>query len=189
MTKLTEEEEEEKQLNEEVIDFIINEHKRKLAIIDTICEYCGVLISNADSEHKFRCREKYKNEQKEKKKEKEKKLGKNKRWKYELKRKYNLKTSQYYKMLRKQNYKCAICGIDYLRYAKNNKRKIKLSIDHNHITGKIRGLLCQKCNLNIRVFELPKKQKEKLLNYLNKQRDTSCINSPRNVSYWLGRKA
>lgn len=49
-------------------------------------------------------------------------------------------------LAKKQNYKCAICGVD------NSLLKRKLAIDHCHTTGKIRGLLCGKCNMGIGYF-------------------------------------
>jgi len=60
--------------------------------------------------------------------------------KAQLKHKYNLTIKQYKKMLKKQKYKCAICKIKHTK-------KQKLQVDHNHKTGKIRGLLCRKDNL------------------------------------------
>ena len=55
------------------------------------------------------------------------------------KRKYNITIEQYNKILLEQNNKCKICGTE-------NKEKY-FHIDHNHKTGKIRGLLCCNCNL------------------------------------------
>jgi len=47
-------------------------------------------------------------------------------------------------MLKKQNGKCYICG---KKETYKYKYKIRdLSVDHNHKTGKIRALLCTKCN-------------------------------------------
>lgn len=57
----------------------------------------------------------------------------------EIKRKYGLSKEGYYYMLDIQDNKCKICG----------KEMEKICIDHNHITGKIRGLLCNNCNLGI----------------------------------------
>lgn len=59
-------------------------------------------------------------------------------WEYKLKHLYGLSLEEYNNMLNKQKNKCLICGI--------NK---KLDIDHNHKNGKVRGLLCQKCNKGI----------------------------------------
>ena len=49
-------------------------------------------------------------------------------------------------MLRKQKGKCLLCDTT----APNDKR---LVIDHDHRTGKVRGLLCSQCNLRLGVLE------------------------------------
>jgi len=43
---------------------------------------------------------------------------------------------------------------------------IGLSVDHNHKTGKIRGLLCTKCNTALGIMEENKELMLKLINYL-----------------------
>jgi len=58
-----------------------------------------------------------------------------------LKRKYGITLEMYDTMLAKQHGVCAICFGD-------NKGEV-LVVDHNHITGKVRGLLCQMCNKGI----------------------------------------
>lgn len=58
-----------------------------------------------------------------------------------MRRKYGITLEQYNKLLDQQNGKCAICG--------GGNGKHKLVIDHDHATGKIRGLLCKKCNTAI----------------------------------------
>jgi len=63
-----------------------------------------------------------------------------KRWRYKIK----ITLSQHKDLINKQKNLCAICG-------KQEKNKA-LAIDHNHLTGKIRGLLCQKCNRGIGCF-------------------------------------
>lgn len=65
-----------------------------------------------------------------------------KEWKkyYSLKKKYNLTEEDFLYLLEKQQNKCYICG-------KHNSDILRgLAVDHDHITGKIRGLLCSKCN-------------------------------------------
>lgn len=59
---------------------------------------------------------------------------------YELKRLYGISISEYNVLFQKQNGKCAICKIDHI------KLKKRLEVDHNHQTGKVRGLLCGNCN-------------------------------------------
>jgi hypothetical protein len=46
---------------------------------------------------------------------------------------------------------CNACG------AKPKKTKLRnLVIDHDHTTGKVRGVLCRRCNVLLAVFENPK---------------------------------
>lgn len=59
-----------------------------------------------------------------------------------LKKEFNMSLEDYALMLKSQNNCCKICGIDNV----NNSQHKHLHIDHDHSTGKIRGLLCSKCN-------------------------------------------
>ena len=80
------------------------------------------------------------------------------RWKYlthgamvragDLRRDYGLTPEDYRKMAEKQQNRCAICG----RWETHKKNRY-LAIDHNHVTGKIRGLLCSNCNAGLGFFE------------------------------------
>lgn len=60
------------------------------------------------------------------------------------KRKYGLTADVYQKLLEKQAFVCAICKRPETK--KLNGVPIALAVDHNHETGKIRGLLCNNCN-------------------------------------------
>lgn len=82
----------------------------------------------------------------------EKFLMRNKQWRknnpdrvknHNLKKEYGLTIEGYNSMLRGQKGKCAICSA-----SKNNDGK-KLYVDHCHETGRIRGLLCRKCNTGL----------------------------------------
>ncbi len=66
--------------------------------------------------------------------------NKEKRQKWILKDLYNLPIEKYNDMFIEQGGRCAICGKHQVEFKK------KLCVDHNHETGKIRGLLCNKCN-------------------------------------------
>lgn len=57
-----------------------------------------------------------------------------------IKRKYGLSRSEYDSMLASQGGKCAANGC--LETAHNGR----LSVDHDHSTGAVRGLLCNGCN-------------------------------------------
>jgi hypothetical protein len=57
---------------------------------------------------------------------------------------YNITLEDYYKILEKQNYCCAICRTD------NPGNKIKyFHADHCHKNNIVRGLLCTNCNRDI----------------------------------------
>lgn len=60
--------------------------------------------------------------------------------------------------LKKQNNKCAVCGVDF------NQLKRRPAIDHDHITGKFRGLLCTNCNTSLGLL---KENREIILNLLS----------------------
>lgn len=60
-----------------------------------------------------------------------------------LARRYNLSVQEYMQLHELQRGKCAICGKPEVNLGR------LLSVDHNHKTGKVRGLLCFKCNTAI----------------------------------------
>ncbi len=60
--------------------------------------------------------------------------------------------ADYDALFKKQGGKCAICGEpETIKDSRNGKRK-KLAIDHCHGTGKLRGLLCTRCNTGLGCF-------------------------------------
>lgn len=63
----------------------------------------------------------------------------------DLKRLYGITLIEYNSMLLKQNHSCKICS------AEHNEEKY-LHVDHCHTTGKVRGLLCTKCNTGLGLF-------------------------------------
>ena len=79
-----------------------------------------------------------------------------------LKRKYNITPEEYENLLIDQNGKCAICGVSYKEFKK------ELAVDHDHITGEVRSLLCQRCNNLIGYLEKNKKLLYKAFNYIDK---------------------
>ena len=58
--------------------------------------------------------------------------------------KYRMTPQQYKAILDRQGGKCAICG--------RPPRRSRLSVDHCHSSGKIRGLLCFRCNFGLSWF-------------------------------------
>jgi hypothetical protein len=64
-----------------------------------------------------------------------------------LKKKYGITDDDYDTLLASQGGRCAICS----KTIGENGRL--LAVDHNHITGMVRGLLCRACNLGIGQME------------------------------------
>jgi len=64
-----------------------------------------------------------------------------------LKTMYNLDYKEFLRIKGEQGNRCAVCGeMEIARYGGVRK---ELSVDHDHDTGIIRGLLCSKCNTAI----------------------------------------
>jgi len=91
-----------------------------------------------------------------------------------LKNKYSITPNQYDDLLIGQGGKCAICEIDYSLLSpindipNNTIRNLKkgLFIDHDHITGRVRGLLCFNCNTGLGFFKDDPKLTAKTTEYL-----------------------
>ena len=67
------------------------------------------------------------------------------RQKVQLKYKFNITLEQYDKMFEEQKGSCATC--DKPETCKDKYGNVRrLAVDHNHKTGKVRGLLCAACN-------------------------------------------
>ena len=76
-----------------------------------------------------------------------------------LKRNYDLSYENWLKMWENQDGKCAICGTSF-------DKPSDVCIDHNHKTGEIRGLLCNKCNFAIGLLNDDPELTIKLTEYL-----------------------
>jgi hypothetical protein len=70
---------------------------------------------------------------------------------YKLKRLYGLSLAEYERMLAEQGGVCAICGLDDTARTRNGTPRLR--VDHNHLTGRIRGLLCHLCNTRVGTIE------------------------------------
>lgn len=78
---------------------------------------------------------------------------------YQIKKNFKIDPLVYEELLKKQNNVCAICGEECAA-------RTRLSIDHDHKTGAIRGLLCMSCNLGIGKFHDDIVKLEKAILYL-----------------------
>ena len=66
---------------------------------------------------------------------------------HHIKHTYGLTLADYDKMLEAQSGVCAICGVSPEEGGR------RLLVDHDHKTGKIRGLLCYSCNVGLGHFK------------------------------------
>lgn len=80
--------------------------------------------------------------------------------------KYGITPEKYNEMLENQGGVCAICKTK----PQFDTRKKRLSIDHCHTTGKVRGLLCDACNRGIGMLKDDTSVLMNAINYLNSSR-------------------
>jgi len=66
----------------------------------------------------------------------------------------------------KQKKKCAICNVDMVILGTNGKRGF--CVDHDHKTGRFRGILCHSCNSAIGLFKENIENIKQAVNYLDK---------------------
>jgi len=94
------------------------------------------------------------------------KHGKSGTYKYKLFQRllhnFNISLKEYYRLHIIQKGNCAICGV--------NEKILKkhLGVDHNHKTGKVRGLLCNRCNVLLGFATDSKNIFKKAIKYLKR---------------------
>lgn len=79
-----------------------------------------------------------------------------------LLRTYGIDLDEYNRMFEEQEGSCAICGKHQIELDR------ALSVDHCHSSGKVRGLLCNKCNTGIGFFDNNIEVLENSIKYLKK---------------------
>ena len=83
-----------------------------------------------------------------------------------LKGKYGMTVADFDKMAAAQNYCCFLCGDDEMD---------EFHVDHNHDTGKVRGLLCSNCNTGIGLLRECPKLFERAAQYVAGERLTGAV--------------
>lgn len=78
-----------------------------------------------------------------------------------LQKKYGITLEDYESILNKQGGVCALCG-----EGPEGSRYEVLVVDHCHSTGRVRGLLCQQCNLALGKLGDTTEAIERVLRYL-----------------------
>lgn len=80
---------------------------------------------------------------------------------YFLVTRFGINHLDYNSLFNKQEGKCAICGTPQSNIKKS------LAVDHDHKTGRIRGLLCSNCNVAIGLFKDDLEVLQKAIIYLS----------------------
>ena len=85
----------------------------------------------------------------------------------QLKYLFGITLNDYNEMLKNQEFKCKVCGKEENVIHHRTGKSKDLSVDHCHETGKVRGLLCQRCNLALGMVKDDTNLLGLLTNYLN----------------------
>lgn len=84
-------------------------------------------------------------------------------WSNWLRKTYGLTIASYNQLVEKQKGICAIC----LSARSVKRKKVILVIDHDHKTGAIRGLLCDRCNRGLGLMGDNIESLKRAIKYLN----------------------
>ncbi len=125
----------------------INSSKRTaLAYLEKgLCRACGGSKENQDIQHCNKCRRRVRSSG--------------------LKRLYGISIDEYEQLSERQGHVCWICK------GKVTSKNGNLLVDHSHKTGKIRGLLCTKCNAGIGGLGDSIEMLERAIDYLKHFKD------------------
>lgn len=85
------------------------------------------------------------------------------------KRAYGITKDQFFELLEKQDYGCAIC---------RKTVGISSAVDHDHDTGKVRGILCDPCNTSLGIFGDNLQGVMNVVDYLERANGSEVIGSP-----------
>lgn len=85
----------------------------------------------------------------------------------QIKTKYKVSALEAKRLFDRQKYGiCDVCGMTAIEH--QDKYNSRLHIDHDHLTGKIRGILCKKCNVSLGHFSDSIDILRNLIKYLQK---------------------
>jgi hypothetical protein len=70
-----------------------------------------------------------------------------------LKHRFGISLSDFNIMYEEQHGRCAICGKEITKYAESRDLTTVACVDHSHVTGRVRGLLCNHCNTGIGLLQ------------------------------------
>lgn len=88
--------------------------------------------------------------------------------------KFGLTDELFNRLWKTQNGRCAICKRPLSKVWRDRKKIDGACVDHNHVTNKLRGLLCVMCNRGLGLFRDSARLLEAAASYLN---SSSTVNS------------
>lgn len=87
---------------------------------------------------------------------------------WSLKKKYNIDLEEFNLLWIVYKGRCGICSVELKLPEKQRGQALDVvAVDHDHITGKVRGLLCNACNKGLGLFKDSIENLEKAKEYLN----------------------
>ncbi|HET8911198.1 MAG TPA: endonuclease VII domain-containing protein, partial [Ktedonobacteraceae bacterium] len=95
-------------------------------------------------------------------------------WVNHLKRVYRITEEAYWLLFQQQMGLCASCGCTETSVDPRTGTSLRLCVDHNHVTGEIRGLLCHGCNIALGYLQEDPRRIKCLLKYAKER----CYPSP-----------
>jgi hypothetical protein len=88
---------------------------------------------------------------------------------HQLLKKYGIDEAIYEAMVAAQDGKCAICNLP--ETSKRCGVVLRLAVDHDHVTGGVRGLLCHRCNRGIGSLGENLESLQRAIDYLIRARE------------------
>lgn len=88
-----------------------------------------------------------------------------------LRTKYGLEKDDYELLIVQQNGCCAICKLTEKEKDGQHGEPLSLSVDHDHVTGSVRGLLCRQCNIGIGRLKESVEILQNAINYLKSHQE------------------
>lgn len=97
-----------------------------------------------------------------------KKVGKKRARNGGLLRRYGITHVTYAEMFAAQGGACAVCGDTVMPTDPRTGEPYDLAVDHDHVTGKVRSLLCPGCNNGLGCFRDDPVRLQQAIDYLRK---------------------
>ena len=79
---------------------------------------------------------------------------------------FNITLEEYQVLFEAQGGVCKICNNPETAKKNKSEELRMLAVDHDHNTGKVRGLLCARCNVQLGHYEKTKPRAQEFENYL-----------------------